>query len=380
MSQYTNEQITELLNKNTKTFLGVVNECNLVTAQSMHDVYKVNSENGRFYVKLGKPAEKDKGAKEMQTEVQWYKNFMNLFKLPEIPDAEYFVLDSAPACVVQEVAGKEYDKLLLSAKSDSEKNNYLKDLFKISTLISTYGKLIKTKFPEETKTYFGEFDATEADFLKKRTLKILNAELPDNEDILHALENILSAVQPFLTDKQRRYLYRDAVPNNWILTQKGNIVPIDLGSTSYRPAQLELVALIETPKTGLDHYNEDTRQMLIYSHYRYLMDAEEKSCARGVDLTPQQYCQVFDMASLVKNCSGIATRMQHIKNNRQELNTAQEDQRKIYESRLEENIAGKRFHITRALKAAERLEKEKHTLSENELIKVIGFLENLLRS
>jgi len=111
--EQTNETIIEGLNSNNDALnlMGQVNGSELVQEQTMHQVFKVNADNGNFYVKIGKPGDKDQGAREMKTETNWYRLFKHDFKLPHAPNAIYTQLkDKVHIMAVEEVLGETYDK------------------------------------------------------------------------------------------------------------------------------------------------------------------------------------------------------------------------------------------------------------------------------
>src|SRR3989338_4093153 len=112
------------------------------------------------------------------------------------------------------------------------------------------------------------FNKEELEFLNRRSSKILNGNGIQIED----LEKLLTATVTPLTDERIWLLYRDATPLNWIDTPKG-VVPIDLGSTSYRPPQFEAIALFETPNSGFNSLSEEERIELIFDYRRMLKDA-----------------------------------------------------------------------------------------------------------
>ena len=59
------------------------------------------------------------------------------------------------------------------------------------------------------------------------------------------------------------------------------------------------------------------------------------------------------MTSFLKNCSGVASRIQHIKDNKAKIETGNNVE--MYKNRLRDNLEGRDFHITRALAANKKL-------------------------
>lgn len=310
----------------------------LVPEQTMHQVFRVEAIDGNFYVKIGKESDKDKGEREMKTEAFWYERMRSLF--PQAPEARYVQLaDGAHILAVKEVSGTTCDKLLKAA-NDEEKRKLMLELITISVRTSVEGYKLHLKNPEGTPAFFGEFNEDEFDFLTNRTLKILRAN-GMKDGLAEKTKEALGACKLDLAISENWSFYRDATPLNWIKTPSGEIVPIDMGSTSYRPVQFELVALIETPGTGLDDASEQFRDLLrdVYgATYNLLKN-------RG------SFETIFWQASFVKNLSGVASRIDHVNKNRRNLESTIKDSA-IEEARLEANQAGMKFHARRASIAA----------------------------
>jgi len=348
--EQTNETIIERLNDDgiTLNFMGTVKSSKLVQEQTMHQVFKVNSDKGNFYVKIGKPGDKDQGAREMKVETDWYRRFKHDFKIPYAPDAIYTKLDGGVhVMAVQEVLGETYDKILRKDLRFENQLSVLEELMHISAEVSERGYNAFLADKENTPAFFGEFDEGECNFLVGRTLKILKAFLDEKAgDKIQALEKTLKEdISPLLVDEEFRSFYRDAIPLNWIKSEINNKpVPIDLGSTSYRPVQFDLVALIETPKCGLDNLTEEQRDYLV--EQRWKIDQEEK-------VSKELFDKIFQMTSFLKNCSGVASRIQHIKDNKTKIELGVDI--KMYQNRLKNNLEGRDFHIARALAANNKL-------------------------
>lgn len=369
--EQTNKTIIDKLNVNNDalSLMGQVNSSQLVQEQTMHQVFKVRAENGNFYVKIGKPGDKDQGAKEMKVETDWYRRFKHDFKIPNAPDAIYTQLnDDVHIMAVEEVLGETYDKILRKDLSFERQLPVLEELMQISAEVSEKGYRAFLADKENTLAFFGEFDEGECNFLVGRTLKILRASLDEEaESKIQAFEKVLKEdIGPSLVDEKFRSFYRDAIPLNWIKSSADNKpVPIDLGSTSYRPVQFDLVALIETPKCGLDNLTEEQRDYLVKQ--RWKVDQEEKI---SLDL----FDKLFQMTSFLKNCSGVASRIQHIKDNKAKIEAGVDVD--MYQNRLKDNLEGRNFHIARALAANKKLLQRNYVdASELELTK--NFLRNL---
>ncbi len=348
--EQTNETIIGKLNANdlTLNFMGPVNNSELVQEQTMHQVFKVSSDKSNFYVKIGKPNDKDHGAREMKTETNWYRLFKHDFEIQNAPDAIYAELeDDVHVLTVQEVLGETYDKILRRDLSFDSQAPVLEELMDISARVSDKGYKSFLADKENISAFFGEFDEGECNFLVGRTLKILRATLDEKAEVkIQILEgNLKNDASPLLVDEKFRSFYRDAIPLNWIKSTITNKpVPIDLGSTSYRPVQFDLVALIETPKCGLDNLTEEQRDYLITK--RWELDQKDK-------VSLELFDKIFQMTSFLKNCSGLASRIQHIKDNKTKIEVSVDVE--MYQNRLRDNLEGRDFHIARALAANKKL-------------------------
>ncbi|HII15945.1 MAG TPA: hypothetical protein HA362_06555 [Nanoarchaeota archaeon] len=348
MAEHTTETIRDALNANTDSlaFMGRIGDASMVQEQTMHQVFKVTGEAGNFYAKLGKPQEKDHGAREMMLEAQWYNRIRDSFGIQGAPSAVYAVLPGdTHVMAVQEVRGRTYDKILRDAAALNNDMSALFVLIAASAKVSAKGYEMHLRDKEGTPAFFGEFDDGECKFLNGRTLKILRASLsPDAAALTGSLEKALDFIRPAVTAEEIRSFYRDAIPLNWICSEQAGLpVPIDLGSTSYRPVQFELVALLETPKCGLDGLTEQQRDDIVES--RYAFGAPDKSL--------ENFRAVFAMASYLKNWSGVASRIQHIKTNMEKIQAGTDAE--MHRKRLADNIEGRDFHIKRALAANRKL-------------------------
>ncbi len=374
MAEHTAETIRDALNANNDllAFMGRVGDASMVQEQTMHQVFKVGAEAGNFYVKLGKPQEKDHGAREMMLEAQWYNRIRDSFGIQGAPSAIYAALpNDTHVMAVQEVKGRTYDKILRDAATSSNDGLSMVatiGLMAASAEVSRKGYEMHLRDKDGTPAFFGEFDDGECKFLNGRTLKILRVSLsPDAAALTGNLEKALDFIRPAVTAEGRRSFYRDAIPLNWILAEpESTTVPIDMGSTSYRPVQFELVALLETPKCGLDDLTEEQRDALV--EQRYVLGATEKS----VDI----FKAIFAMASYLKNWSGIASRIQHIKTNMEKIQAGQDAE--MHKNRLVDNIEGRDFHIKRALAANKKMSYLLHgTAVGSHFTATEGFLEGL---
>lgn len=349
MADQTNDSVTSLLNssKDSLAFMGNVSTAKIVEEQTMHQVFRLDAEKGNFYVKIGKPTDKDHGKKEMETEAAWYKRFRDDFKIQDAPDAIYAALaNDVHVMAVEEVLGETYDKTLLRANGFSELSPIIKEIMGASAELSSKGLDAYLRDKQGTPAFFGEFNEGECSFVNGRTLKILRSSLkPEAAEKISCLESALKHVAPFATDEKVMSFYRDSIPLNWIKSAKsGKPVPIDLGSTSYRPVQFELVALIETPKCGLDALTEDERDCFV--EQRWCIDQMQKAGKTAFD-------SLFQMASYLKNWSGVASRIQHIKTNLENISKGTDAE--MHNKRLGGNIEGRDFHIARALAANSKM-------------------------
>ena len=329
----------------------------LLSTQFMHDVFHIPGASAPgVYVKIakkGKDGTPDR--KEMDIERQWYNTFRNDLALPGAPLAETFPIDGDYALVVEEVPGagcdevfrgiaKKHGPIILSWSPE------FKSVLERSAEISARGYHLHLENPEKTQVFFrgadGGFDNGEFDFLNGRTLKIMTANGRETK----YLAQILAAPKADMTSPEKRALYRDATPLNWISAKEG-IVAIDLGSTSYRPPQFELIALLETPGTGIDEISPEVKRNIIQLQRRLL-------AGHGLDVSPEHvFERDYALASLIKNASGVASRLDHIVKNRAMIASEDPEQQKIGAERLAGNISGKRFHSIRAIEALDNLEK-----------------------
>src|SRR3989344_5887895 len=285
-------------------------------------------------------------------EAGWYNKFKDKLKLSDAPEAIYIAHDGNHFVLIGEVVGPTYQDLLNQAKSDSEKIGLLEDIIKVSAKIAVDGANLNRNEPGVHPAFFGGFNAGEAGFLNNRTLKNLPRGLTDTKYV-DAIASALQVAAPELTNPDNWLFYRDATPLNWIRSQNGNVVPVDLGSTSYRPVGLEIVALIETPGTGIEHFSEDVRLEL---RGRYQIALERAAQGTGIKIQrSEDFEALFHLASFVKNASGIASRMIHIDDTVAKIVSAQGEEKKMYEKRLPANIEGRDFHIQRAYVAAGHL-------------------------
>ena len=353
-NEFDNQTIVETLNASdlATKFIGTIESAKIVEEQTMHQVYRVVGSNSVVYVKVGKPNDKDKGEREMRIEAGWYNKFKDKLKLPDAPEAIYIAHDGNHFVLIREVVGPTYQDLLKQAKSDSEKISLLEDIIKVSAKIAVDGANINRNEPGVHPAFFGGFNAGEANFLNNRTLKNLPRGLTDIKYV-DAIASALQVAAPELTNPDNWLFYRDATPLNWIRSQNGNVVPVDLGSTSYRPVGLEIVALIETPGTGIEHFSEDVRLEL---RGRYQIALERAAQGTGIKIQrSEDFEALFHLASFVKNASGIASRMIHIDDTVAKIVSAQGEEKKMYEKRLPANIEGRDFHIQRVYVAAGHL-------------------------
>lgn len=307
-----------------------------VTQQTMHDVFYISGLNNNpgVYVKISKnrsDGEKDK--KEMDIESLWYNLFKNKLNLSGAPEATTFELGNEYALAVEEVKGRTYDQIF---KVEIKKEDVLKVLERSAEITAKCYKL-HLENPDATPAYFGEFDKGELDFLNGRTLKILRA---NNISIINSLESLLNSTKVPLTTKENKLFYRDATPLNWIETEAG-VVAIDLGSTSYRPPQFELIAFQETPNSGVGDISEEWKKENIVLYQDFLK-------ANGAEvLSPQEFQELYSLASIIKNASGVASRIQHINDNKKIIETSDEEDKNIAKQRLVGNISGRNFHLRR---------------------------------
>lgn len=304
-----------------------------VTQQTMHDVFYLSGNPG-VYVKISKSksdGEKDK--REMDTESLWYTLFKNKLNLPGAPEAITFELGNEYALAVEEVKGKTYDQVF---KTEIKREDVLRVLEKSAEITARCYKL-HLENPNATPAYFGEFDNKEIDFLNGRTLKILRA---NNISIINSLESLLNSTKVPLTTKENELFYRDATPLNWVETEAG-VVAIDLGSTSYRAPQFELIAFQETPNSGVGDISEEWKKENILLYRDFLK-------ASGADVfSHQEFQEIYSLASIIKNASGTASRIQHIHDNKKIMETGNEEDKNIAKQRLVGNISGRDFHLRR---------------------------------
>ena len=353
-NEFDNRTIVETLNASdlATKFIGTIESAKIIEEQTMHQVYRVVGSNSVVYVKVGKPNDKDKGEREMRIEAGWYNKFKDKLKLPDAPEAIYIAHDGNHFVLIGEVVGPTYQDLLNQAKSDSEKIGLLEDIIKVSAKIAVDGANLNRNEPGVHPAFFGGFNAGEAGFLNNRTLKNLPRGLTDAKHV-EAIGGALQVAAPELTNPDNWLFYRDATPLNWIKSQNGNVVPVDLGSTSYRPVGLEIVALIETPGTGIEHFSEDVR-LGLRGEYRIALEKTAVDTGSKVQ-SPEYFETLFHLSSLVKNASGIASRMIHIDDTIAKIVSTQGEEKKMYEKRLPANIEGRDFHIQRAYVAAGHL-------------------------
>jgi len=311
-----------------------------VVQQTMHDVFYISGLNSSpgVYVKISKSrltGGKDK--KEMDTESLWYNLFKNKLNLPGAPESTTFELGEEYALAVEEVQGKTYDQIF---KNKIRKEDVLKVLERSAEITAKGWRLYRDN-PDAAQVYFGEFDKGEFDILIGRTLKILRA---NNLHSVDSLESLLNQTKPSLTAPEHKLFYRDATPLNWVEAKEG-VVAIDLGSTSYRPPQFELIAFQETPNSGLGDAPEECKRENVFV-YRELLKSN------GADvLNPQEFKEVYSLASVIKNASGTASRIQHINDNKKTILTSNEEDKGIAEQRLIENKKGRDFHLKRLTSA-----------------------------
>lgn len=327
----------------------------LVRAQTMHDVFYVSGNNTPgVYIKLAKAGRDGKpDKKEMDIEARWYNIFRNELGLLGAPLAVTFPIDGNYALAVEEVPGKTCDNLFrqIAAQRGVEglvSSQEFGAVLERSAEISARGYLLHLKEPERTPVFFrgadGGFDAGEFDFLNGRTVKIMAANGRETKHLIP----LLAALKEELTAPGNRAFYRDATPLNWIMSDQG-VVAIDLGSTSYRPPQFELIALIETPDTGIDGISKEERGRIIREHRRLL-------AGHGLTVASEkEFERNYLLANLVKQSSGVASRIEHIARNNAMIASQDVDQQSIGRDRLEGNIAGKRFHARKAIEAINSL-------------------------
>src|SRR3989344_3900875 len=336
-NEFDNRTIVETLNASdlATKFIGTIESAKIIEEQTMHQVYRVVGSNSVVYVKVGKPNDKDKGEREMRIEAGWYNKFKDKLKLPDAPEAIYIAHDGNHFVLIGEVVGPTYQ-----------------DIIKVSAKIAVDGANLNRNEPGVHPAFFGGFNAGEAGFLNNRTLKNLPRGLTDAKHV-EAIGGALQVAAPELTNPDNWLFYRDATPLNWIKSQNGNVVPVDLGSTSYRPVGLEIVALIETPGTGIEHFSEDVR-LGLRGEYRIAL--EKTAVGTGIKVqSPEYFETLFHLSSLVKNASGIASRMIHIDDTIAKIVSTQGEEKKMYEKRLPANIEGRDFHIQRVYVAAGHL-------------------------
>lgn len=326
----------------------------LVQAQTMHAVFYISGNGVKgAYVKLskkGKDGTPDR--KEIDIEAQWYNVFRKELALPGAPLAKTFMLDGEYALVVEEVPGETGETILrristnnLEGVANSDEFNRILER---SAEISARGYILHKKSPEVTQVFFrgadGGFDAGEFDFLNGRTIKIMGA----NGRVTEYLFSLLSAPKSKLVSPENRAFYRDATPLNWVDSPQG-IVAIDLGSTSYRPPQFELVALLETPETGISDISPNVKEGIIRRQHKLLLQ-------NGLSfLSEEDFVTDYALASFIKNSSGTASRIDHIAKNRAMINSGDLSQQELGQKRISGNIAGKRFHAQRAIDALNNL-------------------------
>lgn len=379
--------IEDLRNSEGRKFVedrGVsINRIQPVTQQTMHDVFYVPGTDGKrgAYVKIAKKGRDNQpDRREMEVEALWYNIFRDRLELPGAPQATTFPLgENDFALAVEEVPGKTYDAIfkkvvIYEGLSKLLRGTALNGVLNRSAEITAKAYLLHLKNPDDTPAYFGDLHEEEFNFLNDRTLKILREHGKVNTD---SLERLLIATKPVLTKPEIRLFYRDATPLNWIeLIEESTdgksieVAAVDLGSTSYRPPQFELIALLETPNTGVDLLDEEQREEVIL-RYR------EKLKSYGTQVSDaDEFLEVYALACTVKNASGVASRVQHIVNNRKEIETGNEDVRRIAEERLLGNIEGRNFHARRLRTALRKSEPFYQTLALNkELRNVLTSLD-----
>lgn len=307
-----------------------------VTQQTMHDVFYISGLNNHpgVYVKISKSrlnGGKDK--KEMDIESSWYNILKNKFNLPGAPESTTFELGEEYALAVEEVQGKTYDQIF---KDKLRREDILKVLERSAEITAKSWKLYLDN-PGAAPVYFGEFDKGEFDILTGRTLKILRA---NNVHAVDSLESLLNRTKSPLTVPEHKLFYRDATPLNWVEAKEG-VVAIDLGSTSYRPPQFELIAFQETPNSGIGNALEEYKKENI-SIYRELLTSN------GVDvLNLQEFKEIYSLALVIKNASGTASRIQHINDNKNTIKIGNEEDKEIAKQRLVKNKEGRNFHLKR---------------------------------
>lgn len=324
----------------------IIDKMTLVTAQTMHDVYFIPGKEGRrgCYLKFAKDGGNQEERRELETEAIWYNVLRNNFQFPKAPRAETFSFgEGAFAIGVEEIIGKTYEEICRDLGKEKRllRAEELQKVINISARIATLGARFHKEYPIQSPTYFGDFNEGEHLFLKKRIVKLFREE---GFTQVEALERILEETKEPLTNSEFRLFYRDATPLNWI-NHEGEVVAIDLGSTGYRPPQFEMVALFETPNTGFESLDEGQRVELVL---RY----KEELKREGVKVeTDAEFIMKYGLASLMKNLSGIASRISHIRRNRKDIESEDRARVVIGTARLAANIAGKEFHRERAIKA-----------------------------
>lgn len=306
----------------------------LVRQQTMHSVFYVAGDPG-VYIKLAKVGKEDQPDKrEMDVEALWYNILRESLHLPGAPKATTFTLGQQYVLAVEEVQGETYDQIFRRSLKPTDITKVLTR----SAEITAKGYLLHEEMPQATPAFFGDFNEGEFNFLVGRTLKILRA---NNVQGIDSLESLLKITKGQLTDHSHRLFYRDATPLNWVEDKEGNVVAIDLGSTSYRPPQFELIAFLETPQSGLDAMSETQRESIIRLYATFLCFYAE----RGQIL--KDFRLNYALASVVKNASAVASRIDHTNTNRKSIEGSDPNARKIAEERLPANIQGRNFHAER---------------------------------
>jgi hypothetical protein len=327
--------------------------------QTMHQVYTVQGENGiGAYLKVAKASRGgDVDRNELETEANIY-DLLKKLDLPGIPCANTLTVSNWAVLGTSAVPGESYDKLFrkVSEEQGTDSLIYGNDFTEFLTRsaeISARGTPFVTN--GNFKTLFGHFNKSEYEFLVgRRTLGGLEKSGIEISD----LKPLLECLAPDMTDPNTQHLYIDPNPNNGILHPNYGMVAIDPGTSKIDPDGMKLVALLQTPGTGFDSITEDHMRTAV-ENWRLI------SKNYGATVLDQSSAWTeFLQSVVVKNASGVASRLSHIQSNKAAIEAGGE-KGGLAKKLLPKNKEGLNFHLDKLILGLNWLDKFYEELNLN---------------
>jgi hypothetical protein len=323
-----------------------------VPVHSMHPVYKAEGADGNpgVYFKIAKPARKGgPDTREMTTEAGIYTNILTPLDIPGVPDAKVVQVSGWPVLAVEEVPGRTYAEVFRDIAASGERvanSTEFKQVLERAAEIATRGYALHVALPGQTPTLFGKFDGGEFSFLAyRRTLGTLEKAGID----VTPYRTLLEAIEPILTDPNHRGLYIDPNAHNIIQHPEHGPVNIDVGTTKYDPAGIKIVALMETPGTGMD-------DVTLFEKLDAAQTWRDVKSDLGGNVKSGELTGIeFLAASALKNMSAWASRLIHVQSNEADIAKGGEEGARAQQE-MPANIAAQDFHKTRLLDALRGLE------------------------